>query len=248
MAKPDFVKREEEFFPFSIFDSQNGEAVKSRGQLIERKIDVIESLAGKVSNRRSRRWLNDRLLIELVPRLNVEEIRGLFAPPPWGDSTPLSAFCMTNVGEWDAFRNVDMDVEANMIQALEKSSTKRKGHVDNDKKIALNAWHRVDCRTREALRRNFLSELVESYEEHVRAFIKDSGDGDVLVLHVQDPFHRLLLHGVCEFYNLISVTVSTAPGAMRWKMTKIKKKLGSQEIPPNITLVQFLKMAKDGLL
>jgi len=24
------------------------------------------------------------LLIELVPRLHVEEIKGLFAPPPWG--------------------------------------------------------------------------------------------------------------------------------------------------------------------
>jgi hypothetical protein len=38
----------------------------------------------QVSNRRSRKWLNDRLLIELVPRLHVEEIKGLFAPPPWG--------------------------------------------------------------------------------------------------------------------------------------------------------------------
>jgi len=28
--------------------------------------------------------MNDRLLIELVPRLHVEEIKGLFAPPPWG--------------------------------------------------------------------------------------------------------------------------------------------------------------------
>jgi hypothetical protein len=38
----------------------------------------------QVSNRRSRKWFNDRLLIELVPRLYVEEIKGLFAPPPWG--------------------------------------------------------------------------------------------------------------------------------------------------------------------
>ena len=39
----------------------------------------------QVTNRRSRRWLNDRLLMELVPRLNAEEIKGLFAPPPWGN-------------------------------------------------------------------------------------------------------------------------------------------------------------------
>lgn len=42
------------------------------------------NLLFQVNNRRSRRWLNDRLLMELVPRLNAEEIRGLFAPPPWG--------------------------------------------------------------------------------------------------------------------------------------------------------------------
>eukprot|EP00262_Sarcandra_glabra_P007149 TRINITY_DN19751_c0_g1_i1.p1 TRINITY_DN19751_c0_g1~~TRINITY_DN19751_c0_g1_i1.p1 ORF type:complete len:254 (-),score=53.24 TRINITY_DN19751_c0_g1_i1:78-839(-) len=247
MANSEISKREEEFLPFSIFDTPMGENLKSRGLLIEKKIDFLESLATKVSNRRSRRWLNDRLLIELVPRLNVEEIRGLFAPPPWGDNTPLSAFCMTNVGEWDKFRNIDMDTETGMIEALKSSGTKRKDHVENDKMVALNAWHRVDCRTREALRHNFLSELVEGYEECIRAFIKDSGDGDVLILHVQDPFHRLLLHGVCEFYDLISVTVTRSKeGAKLSKMTRIKKKKsGSREIP-NIKLGHFLKMAKDG--
>lgn len=45
---------------------------------------TLQCYITQVSNRRSRRWLNDRLLIELVPRLHVEEIKGLFAPPPWG--------------------------------------------------------------------------------------------------------------------------------------------------------------------
>ncbi|KAJ6806443.1 R3H domain-containing protein 4 [Iris pallida] len=248
MATADFLYREDEILSSSIFDPLKGGNAKARGRLIERKIDVLEGLAGKVSNRRSRRWLNDRILIELVPRLNVEEIRGLFAPPPFGDDTPLSAFCMTNVGEWDAFRNVDMDAEARMIGSLEKFPIKREDRVDNDKAAALKAWHRVDCRTREALRRNFLSDLVGGYEECLRSFITDSGDGDVLMLHVQDPFHRLLLHGVCEYYNLISVTVSTTRGARLLKMTRIKKKLGSREIPPKITLASFLKMAKEGAL
>ncbi|XP_020101893.1 uncharacterized protein LOC109719550 [Ananas comosus] len=248
MAKAEFLNREEEFLSSSILDLHKSEGVRSRGQLIERKIEILENLAGKVSNRRSRRWVNDRLLIELVPRLNVEEIRGLFAPPPWGENTSVSAFCMTNIGEWDAFRNTDMDVEARMIKNMERSSTKRKDHVDSDKMIALSAWHRVDCRTRQALRRNFLSDLIEGYEERVRAFIRDGGDKDVLMLHVQDPFHRLLLHGVCEFYNLISITVTTLRDGKLWKTTRIKKKAGSPEMPPNITLVQFLKMAKEGTL
>ncbi|XP_057964467.1 uncharacterized protein LOC131155396 isoform X2 [Malania oleifera] len=198
MAAPEVLQSEEVVLLSSpLFDDQKGENTKSRGLSIEKKIEFLESLTGRVSNRRSRRWLNDRLLMELVPRLNGEEIRGLFAPPPWGDDAPLSPFCMTNVGEWDKFRNIDMDKEARMIEALKNSPSKKKGCIDGNRVAVLNAWHRVDCRTREALRRSFLSELIEGYEECLRAFIKESRE-DVLVLHVQDPFQRLLLHGVCE--------------------------------------------------
>ncbi|XP_043724422.1 uncharacterized protein LOC122671335 isoform X1 [Telopea speciosissima] len=248
MATPDVLQREEDFLIYSsIFDPPKGETVQSRGKLIEKKIEFLENLAGRVSNRRSRRWINDRLLIELVPRLNAEEIRGLFAPPPWGDNVPLSPFCMTNTGEWDAFRSVDMDKEACMIETLKKSSTRRKDRVDADKIAVLNAWHRVDCRTREALRRSYLPELIESYEECIRAFIKDGGDEDVLALQIQDPFHRLLLHGVCEFYDLVSVTAAESKGAKALKTTKIKKKKSGSAALLNITLIHFLKMSKAGI-
>ena len=69
-------------------------AVDHYWKLIQSYFDPIKSLhvmlmlilfTLQVSNRRSRRWLNDRLLMELVPRLNAEEIRGLFAPPPFGN-------------------------------------------------------------------------------------------------------------------------------------------------------------------
>jgi len=83
MASADLLRREEEFYS-SLFDSAKGDGARSRSQLIERKIEALEDMATRVSNRRSRKWFNDRLLIELVPRLYVEEIKGLFAPPPWG--------------------------------------------------------------------------------------------------------------------------------------------------------------------
>lgn len=40
--------------------------------------------------------------------------------------------------------------------------------------------------------------LFPFFKECIRTFLRESGDGDDLVLVVQDPFHRLLLHGVCE--------------------------------------------------
>lgn len=48
--------------------------------------------------------------------------------------------------------------------ALRSSPAKRKDHVDSNKMAVLNAWRRVDCRTREALRRSSLLELIEGYE------------------------------------------------------------------------------------
>lgn len=248
MATTDVLLSEDDLFlSSSLLDPRKGENAKSREMSIEKKIEFLESLAGKVSNRRSRRWLNDRLLMELVPRLNAEEIRGLFAPPPWGDDVPPSAFSMTNVGEWDKFRNIDMDREANIMDALKGSPSKRKGRVDSDKMAVLNAWRRVDCRTREALRRSSLLELIEGYEECIRAYIADSREEEALVLQVQDPFHRLLLHGVCEFYNLGSVTVKQSGVSESSKTTRItRKKRGSVEIP-SISLSRFLRMSKEGV-
>ncbi|WVZ87994.1 hypothetical protein U9M48_034558, partial [Paspalum notatum var. saurae] len=244
MASADLLRREEEFYS-SLFDSAKGDGVRSRSQVIERKIELLEDMATKVSNRRSHRWLNDRLLIELVPRLHVEEIKGLFAPPPWGEELPLSAFCRTSVSEWEAFRSIDMDAEARLMQHMKKSSEKQRAHVDEDELIALNAWRRIDRQTRDSIKRNFLPDLLEIYEERVRAFIEDAGDSNVLVLNVQDPFQRLLLHGVCEFYNVASTTTSSVRDGKPWKSTTIKKRLGTG-VPSRITLVSFLRMKKNG--
>ncbi|XP_076923594.1 uncharacterized protein LOC143585777 [Bidens hawaiensis] len=248
MGSPDvFLQGENNAFSSSsLFHLTKGDT-KSRGLAVEKQIEYLESLNDKVSNRRARRWINDRILLELVPRLTGDEIRGLFAPPPWGDEARPSPFSMTNVGEWDKFRNIDMDEEAGVIEALKGSSSKKKSHVDADKLAAIVNWHRVDCKTRDAFRRCFLPELVDGYEENIRAFVSETGGKEVLVIRVQDSFHRLLLHGVCEFYNLLSTIESETEGTKVLKMTKIKKKkVGNNELP-TITLCQFLKMAKEGL-
>ncbi|KAK6937506.1 hypothetical protein RJ641_031014 [Dillenia turbinata] len=57
---------------------------------------------------------------------------------------------------------------------MKSSSSKRKEKVDADKVAVLNGWHRVDTRTREALRRSFLSELVEGYEFYNLVSVTDT--------------------------------------------------------------------------
>ncbi|KAK8948685.1 hypothetical protein KSP39_PZI006306 [Platanthera zijinensis] len=84
----------------------------------------------------------------------------------------------------------------------------------------------------------------------LQAFINGGSEQEVLQLYVENCFHRLLLHGVCEYYNLISSTVKTSEDSESSRMTRIKKKTSSEQaLPvPAISLSQFLKMARDGLL
>jgi hypothetical protein len=47
---------------------------------------------------------------------------------------------------------------------MKRSSEKQRTHVDEDELVALNAWRRIDRQTREAIKRNFLPDLLEIYE------------------------------------------------------------------------------------
>lgn len=60
--------------------------------------------------------------------------------------------------------------QANIMDSLNQSSVRQKGHVDADKTAVLAAWRRIECRTREALRRSFLPDLIEGYEVLYRFF------------------------------------------------------------------------------
>jgi hypothetical protein len=50
------------------------------------------------------------------------------------------------------------------MQRMKHSSEKQKSRVNEDELIVLNAWRRIDCQTRDAMKRNFLPELLEIYE------------------------------------------------------------------------------------
>ena len=50
------------------------------------------------------------------------------------------------------------------MQHMKISSEKTRTHIDEDEAIALNAWRRIDCQTRESIKRNFLPDLLEIYE------------------------------------------------------------------------------------
>lgn len=232
-------------------ENQNTEAQQRLRQLLQ------------ISNRRYCRWINDRLLRELAPPLDAEEIGGLFCPPPWGERdalTPLERItgagndCVSDMAVWEPFRNnVDMDKEEHMLKSLIKERPKKDESNITGSMAAMKAWHTVDRRAREALRRNSHLPLVEAFEERILEYVKSAEAGQVLTLEVQDPFHRLVLHGICEFYGLASNTVSkwedTEGGSSLVSRTHIREKKhpkSSDSVQP-VRLVDFLSTMKNGV-
>ncbi|GLJ09469.1 hypothetical protein SUGI_0110180 [Cryptomeria japonica] len=219
----------------------------------------------QVSNKHLCRWLNDRLLSELAPPMSKEEIAGLFAPPPWGEKKALTPFeritgagddCLHDMAAWEPFRNVDMDKETQMLMpSLKPRSKEFKVHV-TESMASMQGWQRVERQSREALRRNFDSPLVEALEDKILTYVNSAENNEVLILEAGNPFHRLLLHGICEYYGLVSNTVS------KWEdkagerslvtRTHINKKKQSESSdlnePVRMKLVNFLSILKNGVL
>lgn len=220
----------------------------------------------KLSNRHYRRWMNDRLLRELAPPLDAQEIGSLFAPPPWGERfvspfekvTELAETSARDMAAWEPFRNnVDMDVEAKALQQRAKPRRKKQDSDVLRYNAALAAWRSIEHQSRDAIRRCSSWHLVEAFEEEILAFFMqmEEGSSELLVLAVDNPYHRMLLHGVCQFHGLLSQTVleEREDLGMPSVVTRvhIKKKQASkpaksskiqQEMP--CSLMQFLETTK----
>lgn len=174
----------------------------------------------KVSNRHYRRCMNDRLLRELASPLDATEIGSHFAPPPWGERSVLSPFervsafregSTLDLEAWEPFRNdVDMDVEAKALQRRVRHQGKNLGIEALRHNAAIVSWQGVSHRSRDVLRRKSSWHLVNLFEEKILDYLREmeTGAPGFLVLDADDAYHRMLIHGICEFHHLSSKTIS----------------------------------------
>eukprot|EP00239_Pterosperma_sp_CCMP1384_P002538 CAMPEP_0197854160 /NCGR_PEP_ID=MMETSP1438-20131217/24130_1 /TAXON_ID=1461541 /ORGANISM="Pterosperma sp., Strain CCMP1384" /LENGTH=414 /DNA_ID=CAMNT_0043468807 /DNA_START=107 /DNA_END=1351 /DNA_ORIENTATION=+ len=124
--------------------------------------------------RRRNRWANEQILRDLAGPMSAEEMRGLFAPVPFGQPAPPSAFecAMMDKELAELLRQADMDDEMDAMFHMEISSQreKRRGDVSASGSAksdtlpdgslsregllrGLEAWSNVAHKARKALRR-----------------------------------------------------------------------------------------------
>lgn len=181
----------------------------------------------QVGTRRRRRWLNERALRELAGPLTVDDMRLLWAPPPFGvvrDSAlqqlrdNKAAYAI-----WDSgFRNIDHDRQERVLEVWAehnrtlKSKREGRGQAQDDNQregeeapkpsdpnlvsaqLALNSWGRISQQGRAALRNAHIHSVL-GLELRVME-VQDEED-----IVVDNGFGRLLIHSLASFHGLHSV-------------------------------------------
>jgi hypothetical protein len=137
-------------------------------------------------------------------------------------------------------------------EQTERLGTDKPHHHDHaDDNSTAARFARIERQVRVALRRQTGSAFIKQLEQTLVDFIQNGAEQDQapssesklpLVLLFQDGYHRLMAHGVCQYYDLKSVSVSYSGE----RVTVISKPKSSQplQLPP-MPLHEYLKHLKE---
>jgi hypothetical protein len=117
-----------------------------------------------------------------------------------------------------------------------------------DSTAPASRFARIDRQVRVALRRQTGTGFIKELEETLIHFIHNGAEADYpnsplpLVLLFRDGYHRLMAHGVCQYYDLKSVSVAYSGE----RVTVISKQKPNQTVQlPSLSLHEYLKYLKE---
>ncbi|KAG2444926.1 hypothetical protein HXX76_001662 [Chlamydomonas incerta] len=193
-------------------DLQFAQLLRQRGAASS-ELELAELKAMESAGvRRRRRWLNDKTLRDLAGPLSAADMESQFKPAPFGNPAVPSALAQAmspaNAALWENFRNIDPEKEARVLQkwaAHQRESAPLRQRPHSQASLALHRWAAVGRKARAALKRANPASVM-ALELQILDFFETAGPGEQLVLPLEDGFARLLVHGLAEFYGLLSVS------------------------------------------
>ncbi|GIL91148.1 hypothetical protein Vretimale_9585 [Volvox reticuliferus] len=191
--------------------------------------------------RRRRRWLNDKTLRDLAGPLSAADMEAQFKPAPFGVAvlSPLAqALAPANAALWENFRSIDPEKEARVLQkwaAHQRESAPLRQRPMTQAALALQRWAAVSKKARAALKRANPSSVMQ-LEVQILDFFQQAGHSDQLLIPLDDAFTRLLVHGLAEFYGLLS-TSRPDPASGGTTVTVYRRTKPSSDGQPDISLV-----------
>eukprot|EP00198_Chlamydomonas_reinhardtii_P000341 XP_001689676.1 predicted protein [Chlamydomonas reinhardtii] len=193
-------------------DLQFAQLLRQRGAASS-ELELAELKAMESAGvRRRRRWINDKTLRDLAGPLSAADMEAQFKPAPFGNPAAPSALSQAmapaNAALWENFRNIDPEKEARVLQkwaAHQRESAPLRQRPHSQASLALHRWAAVGKKARAALKRANAASVM-ALELQILDFFETAGPGEQLVLPLEDGFARLLVHGLAEFYGLLSVS------------------------------------------
>lgn len=118
----------------------------------------------------------------------------------------------------------------------------------SDSTAPASRFARIERQVRVALRRQTGTSFIKQLEEALVHFIQNGAEAEYpnsplpLVLLFRDGYHRLMAHGVCQYYDLKSVSVAYSGE----RVTVISKQKPNQIVQlPSLSLHEYLKYLKE---
>jgi len=188
---------------------------------------------GRPGSKRYQRFLNKVYLLQHQHEVTDEDIN-VFLPScssfSFLVSTPYNQKQKEGREKWEPFVNVTEEREREMIvDILPKSD-----YDQNEIVSAERSWSLIDKRIRQILKSNTQHPFLLDLENEIIEFVA-SIQSDSIVYHFEEPFHRMICHGICSFYSIQSSSIDKN----QQRTTIIRKT--TKTVIPGITLSNFLK-------
>jgi len=167
--------------------------------------------------------------------------------------SPFSCFFSeANRKKWAPFVDITEEEQHKLLNQLYGSSDeeledelgewviveKEQKATSDEIKISFRAevqFQRVDKKIRKLMLRNTCDEFLVLLDQEIVKFMQVPA-GKLLTKTFDEPFHRLICHGVCQFYSLVSKS-EDFEGGRRVVIIKSKNSLHF----PSTTLSKFLE-------
>jgi len=187
------------------------------------------SYFGRPGSKRFQRYVNKSFLLENEDELRMEDLIVFQAPT----ITPLSLlFEERNKKIWEPFVSVTEEQQKNMIAIVEMSSSR---HTAADVTLSSpQSFDLIDMKIRKILKNNSESEFFSDLEKELLHYI-ESDEIDSLAYSFEETYHRMICHGISQYYNLESRSKNENGN----RIVVVQKKKDSRV--PGETLSQFLQ-------
>jgi len=191
---------------------------------------------GRPGSKRYQRWFNGNFLSEqadtLKTRLDFQVV----------EDTSLFRCLFVNADSaqlWEPFCEVTEDEQDEMLIQLgyyPKPTNDGISTLPHRLCSAQTSFKKIDKRIRAIFDRNFDCDLLQKLDQEIIAYVHRN-DSRKRVYVFKQPFHRLICHGVAQFYSLRASSQDTSQGQRELVISKPPR-----VILPSKTLCEYLKV------